>query len=52
MLNTRFDRLVNPPPNNDQVDPHGAVYEKEESVADYEILREEVTPLMNDKGTN
>ena len=41
MLNTRFDRLVNPPPNNGRVDPHGAAYEQEESVADDEILRQE-----------
>ena len=40
MLNTRFDRLVNPPPNNGQVDPHGVAYEQEESVADDEIFRQ------------
>ena len=41
MLNTRFDRLVNPLPNNGQVDPHGVAYEQEESIADDEILRQE-----------
>ena len=40
MLNTRFDRLVNPPPNNGRVDPHGAAYEQEESVADDEVLKQ------------
>ena len=41
MLNTCFDRLVNPPPNNGRVDPRGAAYEQEESIADDEILRQE-----------
>ena len=39
MLNTWFDRLVNPSPNNGWVDPHGAAYEQEEFVTDDEILR-------------
>jgi hypothetical protein len=41
MLNTRFDRVVNQPPNHGRVDPHGAAHEQEESVADDEILRQE-----------
>ena len=41
ILNTRFDRVVNQPPNHGRVDPHGAAHEPEESVADDEILRQE-----------
>ena len=41
MLNTRFDRVVNQPPNHRHVDPHGTAHEQEESVVDDEILRQE-----------